>query len=307
LAAVRLGLQTQLAGAYFDLRGLDARIALLSQTAAAYRRAYDLTMTRHEGGIASGIDVSRAESILAAARAELEAVTIARRRDEHAIAVLTGEAPAGFVLAPAQERAQPAPPAIPAGLPSALLERRPDIQAAERRVAEANARIGIARAALFPTLTLGGAGGFQAAGGPILGASTAFWALGPLSAALNLFDGGRRKAGVTIARAQYDETVAHYRDTVLTAFREVEDDLAAARGLAGQEAEQARAAAAAGRTSDLALIRYRDGAADYLEVVTAQTAALDAERALLQVRTQRLQTAVDLVRALGGTFQPNGS
>jgi multidrug efflux system outer membrane protein len=300
LAAVRLGLQAQLASAYFDLRGLDARAALLKDTAAAYQRAYDLTSTRHEGGIASGIDVSRAEAQLASARSELSAVRISRQRDEHAIAILVGEAPAGFTLAPVVSTI--VPPAIPAGLPSTLLERRPDIAASERRVAEANARIGVARSALFPSIGLGAAGGFQAGGGGLLSLSNAFWALGPLTAALSIFDGGRRRAGLRIARAEYDETVADYRQTVLTAFREVEDDLAAERLLAVQESDQAEAARAATRTRDLALIRYRDGAADFLEVVTAQTGSLDAQRALLEIRTQRLSTAVDTIRALGGRY-----
>jgi multidrug efflux system outer membrane protein len=298
VAGVRLGLQAQLATAYFDMRGLDARIVLLRQTVAAYQRAFTLTDTRHTGGIASGIDVSRSQAQLSSARAELSAVAIDRQRDEHAIAVLVGEVPATFSLAVIDR--QVPPPPIPAGLPSTLLERRPDIAAAERRVAAANARIGVARAALFPAITLGASGGFEAASGALLSAANGFWALGPLSTALSIFDGGRRRAGVRIARAEYDETVANYRQTVLAAFQEVEDDLAGQRFLAAEEHDQSIAAAAAERTRDLALIRYRDGAADYLEVVTAQTAALDAERALLDVRSRQLQTATDTVRALGG-------
>ncbi|WP_267395634.1 MULTISPECIES: efflux transporter outer membrane subunit [unclassified Sphingomonas] len=300
LAGVRLGLQAQLASVYFDMRGLDARIVLLRQTVDAYNRAFTLTDTRHTGGIASGIDVSRSQNQLSSARAELSAVAIDRQRDEHAIAVLLGEAPAGFSIAVVDS--QFAPPTIPAGLPSTLLERRPDIAAAERRVAAANARIGVARAALFPSVTLGASGGFEAASGALLTASNGFWALGPLAAAVSIFDGGRRRAGVRIARAEYDEAAASYRQTVLTAFREVEDDLASQRLLASQERDQSVAAAAAERTRELALIRYRDGAADYLEVVTAQTAALDAERALLTVRSQQLQTATDTIRALGGQY-----
>lgn len=299
VAGVRLGLQAQLATAYFDMRGLDARIVLLRQTVTAYGRAYALTDTRHTGGIASGIDVSRAQNLLSSARAELSAVAISRQRDEHAIAVLVGAAPADFSIAVA-DRQQP-PPAIPAGVPSTLLERRPDIAAAERRVAAANARIGVARAALFPSITLGASGGFEAASGALLSAANGFWALGPAAAALSIFDGGRRRAGVRIARGEYDEAVATYRQTVLVAFREVEDDLASQRLLVAQQRDQAEAAAAAERTRDLALIRYRDGAADYLEVVTAQTAALDAERALLDVRSQQLATATDTFRALGGS------
>ncbi len=299
VAAVTLGVQAQLASIYFDMRGLDARIVLLRQTVEANERAYQLTDTRHEGGIASGIDVSRAQNLVSSARAELSAVAIARQRDEHAIAALLGEAPAGFAIA--VDDRQLAPPAIPAGLPSTLLERRPDIAAAERRVAAANARIGVARSALFPSVTLGAAGGFEAARGSLLTASNGFWALGPLSAALAIFDGGRRRAGVQRARGEYDEAAASYRQTVLTAFREVEDALASQRLLAAQERDQRSAAEAAEHTRELALIRYRDGAADYLEVVVAQTAALDAERALLTVRSQQLQTATDLIRALGGS------
>ncbi|WP_010162460.1 efflux transporter outer membrane subunit [Sphingomonas sp. PAMC 26617] len=300
LAGVRLGLQAQVASVYFDMRGLDARIVLLRQTVDAYQRAFTLTDTRHVGGIASGIDVSRSQNLLSSARAELQSVSIDRQRDEHAIAVLVGEAPSGFAI-PVVER-QTAPPVIPAGLPSLLLERRPDIAAAERRTAAANARIGVARAALFPSITLGASGGFEAASGALLSAANGFWALGPLSSALSLLDGGRRRGGVQVARGQFDEAAATYRQTVLTAFREVEDDLASQRYLTAQEREQSVATAAAEHTRELALIRYRDGAADYLEVVTAQTTALDAERSLLDVRSRQLQTATDLARALGGTW-----
>ena len=300
VASVRLGLQAQLASAYFDMRGLDARTLLLRETVDAYGRAYDLTATRHEGGIASGVDVSRAHNQLAAARAELSAVAIDRQRDEHSIAILVGDAPATLSI-PLADR-QTTAPVIPAGVPSTLLERRPDIAAAERRVAEANARIGAARAALFPSVTLGLSGGFESTSGALLSAANSFWALGPLSAAMAIFDGGRRRAGVRVAQAQFDESAANYRQTVLTAFREVEDDLASQRLLATEERDQREAAAAADQTRDLALIRYRDGAADYLEVATAQTAALDAERALLQVRAQQMTTAVDTIRATGGLY-----
>ena len=300
LAGVRLGLQAQLAAAYFDMRGLDARIALLRETVGAYQRAFDLTDTRHSGGIASGIDVSRAQSQLSSAKAELDAVAADRARDEHAIAVLIGENPSSFSIPVADT--QIAPPAIPAALPSTLLERRPDIAAAERRVAAANAQIGLAKAALFPSVSLGAAGGFQASSGKLLSTANSFWALGPLSAALAIFDGGARRANIRITRAQYDEAAANYRETVLTAFREVEDDLAAGRHLIDQERNQREAVAAAERTRDLALTRYRDGAADYLEVTIAQTAALDAERALLDTRSRQLGVATDTVRALGGLY-----
>jgi len=300
VAGVRLGLQARLASLYFDMRGLDARVVLLRETVTAFQRAYDLTDTRHDGGIASGIDVSRARSQLAGAKAELDAVAADRAADEHAIAVLIGESPSTFSLPVVDTLV--APPAIPATLPSTLLERRPDIAAAERRVAAANAQIGVARAALFPTVTLGGAGGFEAASGSLLRSDNSFWALGPLSAALSIFDGGARRANIRISRAQYDEAAATYRETVLTAFREVEDDLAAGRHLIDQERNQRDAAAAAERTRDLAMTRYRDGAADFLEVTIAQTAALDAERALLAIRARQLGVATDTVRALGGLY-----
>jgi len=301
LATVRLGLQAALATDYFNMRGLDARITLLRQTVDAYGRASDLTNTRHQGGVASGIDVSRADAQLASAKSELDGVLADRANLEHAIAILLGQSPSGFGLAVADLALQP--PAVPVGLPSTLLERRPDIAAAERRVFAANARIGVARAAFFPTITLGAAGGYEATQGHnLLSASSGFWALGPVGAALTLFDGGARAAQVKVSRAEFDEAAANYRATVLTAFREVEDDLALGRQLAAQEEDQQVAVRAAEHTRDLALVRYRDGASDYLEVVTAQTAALDAERSLLQIHARRLGVAADLVRALGGSF-----
>lgn len=299
LAAVRLGLQAALATAYFDMRGMDARITLLRQTVDAYGRASDLTNTRHQGGVASGIDVSRADAQLASAKSELDGVLADRANLEHAIAILLGQSPSGFSLAVSDSVLQP--PAVPVGVPSTLLERRPDISAAERRVYAANARIGVARAAFFPTITLGGAAGYQATQGHnLFSTASSFWALGPVAAALSIFDGGARAAQVKVSRAEFDEAAATYRNTVLTAFREVEDDLALSRQLAAQEQDQQAAARAAEHTRDLALVRYRDGASDYLEVVTAQTAALDAERSLLQIHARRLDTAADLVRALGG-------
>ena len=298
VAGVRLGLQASLASAYFQMRGLDAREGLLRQTVEAYQRAYDLTQTRHEGGVASGLDTSRARTQLATARAELSAVHADRAAFEHAIAVLVGEPASSFAL-----RADPrlsTPPAFPGGTPSTLLQRRPDIDAAERRVAAANARIGVARAAIFPSLSLGAGGGYETTGAGLLHTASSFWALGPAAAALTVFDGGARAARVRISRAEFDEAAATYKQTVLNAFREVEDDLARARDLQREEGDQREAATAAEQTRDLALTRYRDGASDYLEVVTAQTAALDAERALLDLHTRQLTTAVDGVRAMGG-------
>jgi len=298
LAGIRLGLQASLATAYFQMRGLDARLELLRQTVVAYQRAYDLTVTRHDGGVGTGLDVSRARTQLATARAEISDIRAQRASFEHAVAALVGVPASSLAIQP-DTRLQNAP-SFPSSTPSTLLQRRPDIDAAERRVFAANAQIGVARAALYPSLSLGGSGGQETTGPNILSAASSFWALGPASLAFNIFDGGARRARVRIARAQFNEAADNYRQTVLTAFREVEDDLAMGRDLIQETKDQHDAATSANKTLDLAFVRYRDGASDYLEVVTAQTAALDAQRALLELETRQLTTAVDSVRALGG-------
>ncbi len=298
LASARLSLQAAVADAYARLRGLDAEAELLRQTVDAFGKAYRLTTTRHDGGIASGIDVNRAKTVLDNAQAQISAVANERAATEHEIAALVGAIASDFSI---PVRVQPLrAPELPVGAPSQLLQRRPDIAAAERRIFAANARIGVARAAFFPTLTLGLSGGYQASHGELFSKPSSFWGLGPASAVLALFDGGRRRAGVRMSRAEYEEMTADYRETVLGAFRQVEDALAANRHLADQAVSQRGAATAAGRTSELALTRYRDGASDYLEVVTAQTDALEAQRALLAVQTQRMRASVALVKALGG-------
>ena len=298
LASARLSLQAAVADSYVQLRGLDARAELLRRTVDAYKRAYELTSTRHAGGIAAGMDVSRARSTLASARAQVADVANQRAADEHQLAALVGAVTADFTIPPRLE-AIPLP-AIPASQPSTLLQRRPDIAAAERRMYALNAQIGVARAALFPDITLGLAAGFQTTVGALISAPTSFWTLGPAEALAPIFDGGRRRAQVRLTRAQYDEAAANYRNTVLNAFRDVEDGLAALHHLSDEELEQRDAATSAQRTSDLALIRYRDGAADYLEVVTAQTEALTAQVTLINLETQRLRSNIALVLALGG-------
>jgi len=298
LASVRLSLQAAVADAYARLRGLDAEQDLLIRSVDAYTRAYDLTRRRHLGGAASGLDENRAMTVLGNARALAVDVANQRTTTEHELAALVGEPASGFHLAPVPH--VPAAPAVPVGTPSTLLQRRPDIAAAQRRVAEANARIGVAHAALYPTVTLGLGAGYETTGPALVSAPNTFWALGPLGLNLPLFDGGRRKAALRQARAQFDESAATYRTTVLTAFREVEDSLAAARDLAREAQEQTVAVKAAETTSQLSFIRYREGAADYLEVVTSQTDALNAERTLLAVETRRAQASVAIVRALGG-------
>ncbi len=304
VADVRLSQQASLADAYLRLRGLDEEGELLRQTVAAYTRAFALTDTRHSGGIASGLDVSRARAQLATARAATSEVASDRAAIEHAIAALIGVDASSFGIAPATLRIPP--PVVPIAAPSLLVQRRPDVAAAERRVFAASERVGVARAALFPRLTLGLSGGFEATGGGLLAASNLFWALGPAALLAPLIDGGRRRAEVRRARAVLEEAAADYRSTVLAAFRQVEDELAAIHHLGTEARDQRDAVQAAERTRDLAQIRYRDGASDYLDVVTAQTAALDAERAELQLHTRQLQAVVDLVRALGGDVAAGG-
>ncbi|CAN0644569.1 efflux transporter outer membrane subunit [Burkholderia cepacia] len=298
LASVQLSLQASLANAYFNLRGLDQQQQLLSDTIDTYQRALKLTMSRHAGGIASDLDVSRAQTQLDSARASAEDVRARRALYEHAIATLTGVPASSFSLAPDLSVAYL--PAIPAGIPATLLQRRPDVAAAERRMAAANARIGVVRAAFFPDITLGLIGGYQSSGlGHWLSAPNEIWSIGP-SLALTLFDGGRRQALTAQAHAQLAENGAKYRAVVLDACQQVEDNLALTHHLGNEADRQQEALDAAERTLQLSMSRYRDGVVSYLDVVTAQTTELETKVAMLELDTRRQLAAVGLIAALGG-------
>jgi NodT family efflux transporter outer membrane factor (OMF) lipoprotein len=300
-ASVLLSMQAELATDYFELRGIDRERQLLDDTIKAYRESLDLTQHRYSGGIATDADVGQAQTQLETTQAQAIDLGVQRAQLEHAIAILTGQPPSTFtlpVLPGAPLAAQPL--VTPPGVPSTLLERRPDIAAAERRVAAANAQIGVATAAFFPNLFLAITGGLEATNySQWLVAPARFWSLGPQIAG-TLLDFGGRAAVRDEARAQYDESVAQYRQTVLDAFGQVEDNLATLRVLEQEALAQDRAVAAAQRTLAIVDNRYRSGAITYLDVVVAQTTALTNERDAVTIARRRLAASVALVKALGG-------
>ena len=301
LENARLSLHAELAMDYFGVRSADAQEKLLDDTVMAYESALQLTKDRFEGGAAPQSDVSQAQTQLDQARVQRTDLEVQRAQYEHAIAVLIGKPPAEFALPPLPLNLQaPAIPQIPGTMPATLLERRPDIAADERRMASANEQIGIAQAAYYPTLSLSGSVGLQ--GTSALNWFTwpsRFWAVGP-SLSQTLFDAGRRRATKNITVAQYDANVANYRQTVLTAFQQVEDNLAALRVLSNEAQQQHEATASAEQSLDLFQTRYEGGVDTYLQVVTWQTAALNNQRNDLYIFERRLDASVLLVKALGG-------
>ncbi len=297
LAAARLSLSQQLAGLYLQLRGAEAQQVILRDSIDDYRQALALTEDRFRGEIASELDVARARHQLASAQADLDALDARHALLRHAIAELVGAPASGFVLADGN---LPALPQVPADLPSNLLQQRPDIAAAERRVFAANAGIGVARAAWFPQLSLTGLLGGQTSGSAsVLDVGNRYWALGPL-AALPVFDGGRRKAAKAQAYAEFDAASAQYRATVLAAIRQVEDQLTLLRQLEAQRGHEDDAVQAARRAEQIARDRYAGGAVSYLDVVSAQTDARQAQLGLQDIQSRQLQASAALMAALGG-------
>jgi NodT family efflux transporter outer membrane factor (OMF) lipoprotein len=298
LAVVNLSMHADLAVDYFAARTLDAEEKLLQNTVAQYEQALQLNEERYKGGVGSEVEVEQARTILETTRAQLVDVGVARAQYEHAAAVLIGKTPADFSLPPLPLTTPPPP--IPVGVPSELLERRPDISAAERRVASANAQVGLAKTAYYPLVNILGTGGFESGSiTTLLQGPSALWSIGA-SVVATVFDGGRRHAANDEAKAAYDSTVASYRQTVLTAFQQVEDNLAALRVLEQEASVQATAVQSAQRSLNLSNTRYEGGVTSYLEVITAQNAALSDEVTAVNILGRRMASAVILIEALGG-------
>jgi NodT family efflux transporter outer membrane factor (OMF) lipoprotein len=298
LATVSLSMHANLAVDYFAARSLDAEEKLLRDTVAQYEQALQLNVDRYEGGLSSEVEVEQARTILETTRAQMVDVEVARSQFEHAVAILIGKPPAQFSLPPLPLTTPPPP--IPVGIPSELLERRPDIAASERLVASANAQVGLAKSAYYPTINLSAEGGFNSGSiTTLLQGPSVIWSAGP-SAVMTIFDVGRRRAFNDEAKAGYDISVASYRQTVLSAFQQVEDELAALRVLEHEAGIQATAVEAAQRSLDLSNTRYEGGVTSYLEVITAQNAALSDEVTAVNILGRRMASAVLLVQALGG-------
>jgi NodT family efflux transporter outer membrane factor (OMF) lipoprotein len=301
LESVRLTMQAELALDYFQLRGLDTQKQLLDSNIAALEKALQMTVNRFNQGVVSGVDVAQAQTLLETTRAQATDLLVSRAQLEHAIATLTGKPPADLTIVALA--GVTAPPDIPVALPSDLLERRPDIAGSERRVAAANAQIGVATAAFFPRLLLAATGGYESTKlADWFSLPSRFWSIGP-SLVATLFDGGKRRSVTDQAIAAQEAAVAVYRLNVLTSFQEVEDNLAALRILAQEASQQAAAVAAAERSLTIAQNRYLAGTTTYLEVVTAQTIALDNEVVAVTIGIRRMTAAVNLIKALGGGWR----
>ncbi len=301
---VLLTLQAEVAQNYFALRSLDAEIKTVAATVGLRKEQVQLVRSRFEGGIGNDLDVARAETELATTEADAAALAERRSQLENALAILVGRNPAAFRLRASSARNwNPVPPSIPAGVPADLLERRPDVAEAERQLASANARIGVAKAAFFPAVSLTASGGYLSGDiQTLFNWESRVWSIGP-SLSLPIFAGGRNRANLKRAQATFDENVARYRQQVLVAFGDVEDALAAIRYMAEQSAAQERAVTHARRAADLAAERYRSGIVSYLEVVDANREALQAQRSSAQLAGQRLNSSVQLIKALGGGWQ----
>jgi len=298
LAVINLSMHSALAVDYFAARTLDAEEKLLRDTVAQYEQAYQLNEDRYQGGLASEVEVEQARTILETTRAQMIDVEVARAQYEHAVAVLVGRPPAEFTLPPLPLTTPPPP--IPVGIPSELLERRPDVAASERLVASANAQVGLAKTSYYPVVNIFGTGGFESGTiTTLLQGPSALWSVGA-SAAMTVFDVGRRRALNDQAKAAYGASVASYRETVLTAFQQVEDNLAALRILEQEAEVQAPAGEAAERSLDLSNTRYEGGGTSYLEVITAQNAALSDEVTAVNILGRRMASAVVLIEVLGG-------
>lgn len=299
LQAMRLSTHATLAQSYFQLRGLDAQKRILDDTIVAYEKILKINQNRYDAGVASKTDIVQAEAQLELARSQEINLGIQRAKLEHAIALLMGKAPAELTISVVPLNTKP--PAIPVALPSQLLERRPDIAVAERQVAAANAQIGVAKAAYFPTLTLSATNGRQSRDlSTLLSTAARYWALGPASLALPLFDGGARGSKMQASINAFDASVAAYRQSVLTGFQEVEDNLAALRILDQQIQVQDKALAAAREAVALSINQYKSGIVDYLNVMVNQSVALQSEKNSVDLQAQRLDASILLIKALGG-------
>jgi outer membrane protein, multidrug efflux system len=303
LATLILSIHAEVANVYFSLCAQDTQQQLLNQSVDDYEKSLRLTQNLYNGGGAAIADVAQAQAQLETARTQAAEIRLQRSQSEHAIAVLLGKNPSSFHLDPHPLRADIQPPAVAPGLPSELLERRPDIAAAERRVAAANARIGIARAAYFPVFSLAAAAGFDSASSSTwLNAPSRLWSLGP-SAVLTVFDAGRHRAQAAQAMAAYDEQVADYRGAVLVAYQDVEDNLAAARELHQESLSEAAAVVATSKALQQAQYRYKAGLVTYLEVSTSENLSLQAQLSNVNIQLRRMTSSVLLVKALGGGWE----